>query len=167
MEVPMHELLVATAERAIRYLEHLDKRGVAPDPQTVARLAELDKPLSDHPSPAEETVALLDSYQAATMAMTGPRFFGFVVGGTLPAALASSWLANTWDQVTSKTVLTPLTAKLEEVALCWLRDLLGLPAETGVGFVTGATMAHFTCLVAARRAILKQAGWDVDADGMF
>src|SRR5947209_16977572 len=162
----MHELLTATAERAIRYLEGLNERGVAPDPAVVARLAELAIPLPDHPSSADETMALLDSYSAATMAMAGPRFFGFVIGGALPAALAANWLASAWDQNSALAVITPLTAKLEDVALCWLRDVLGLPAETGVGFVTGATMANFTCLAAARHSLLKQAGWDVEADGM-
>ena len=163
----MRELLNAAAERAIRYLEGLNRRGVAPDPTVVARLAELDIPLPDHPSPADETVALLDSYGAATMAIAGPRFFGFVTGGALPATLAANWLASAWDQNSAVAVATPLTAKLEDVALRWLRDVLGLPPETGVGFVTGATMANFTCLAAARHGVLTQAGWDVEADGMF
>jgi len=163
----MRELLITAAERAIRYLESLDERGVAPDPTVVARLSELDIPLPAHPSPAEETVALLDSYAAATMAMAGPRFFGFVIGGVLPATLAANWLAGAWDQNSALTAVTPFTAKLEDVALRWLRNVLGLPPETGVGFVTGATMANFTCLAAARHAVLAQAGWDVEADGMF
>ena len=163
----MRELLTAAAERAIRYLEGLNGRGVAPDPTVVARLAELAIPLPTNPSPAEETMALLDSYSAATMAMVGPRFFGFVIGGALPAALAANWLASAWDQNSALAEVTPLTAKLEDVALRWLRDVLGLPPETGVGFVTGATMANFTCLAAARHIVLKQAGWDVEADGMF
>src|SRR5439155_14851942 len=136
-------------------------------PAVVAHLAELDIPLPDHPSPADETVALLDSYNAATMAMAGPRFFGFVMGGALPATLAANWLAGAWDQNSAAAEVTPLTAKLEDVALRWLRDVLGLPPETGVGFVTGATVANFTCLAAARDSVLKQAGWDVEADGMF
>jgi len=163
----MRELLNAAAERAIRYLEGLNERGVTPDPTVVARLAELDIPLPDHPSPADETVALLDSYSAATMAIAGPRFFGFVTGGALPATLAANWLASAWDQNSAVAVATPLTAKLEDVSLRWLRDVLGLPPETGVGFVTGATMANFTCLAAARHSVLKQAGWDVEAEGMF
>jgi len=162
----MRELFIA-AERAIRYLEGLNERGVAPDPIAVARLAELDTPLPDQPSEAEEAVELLDSYGAATMAMAGPRFFGFVIGGALPATLAANWLAGAWDQNSAATVITPLTAKLENVALRWLRELLGLPPETGVGFVTGATMANFTCLAAARHSVLAQAGWDVEADGLF
>ncbi len=163
----MRELLIAAAERAIRYLEGLDGRRVAPDPTVVAHLAELDIPLPDHPSPADETVALLDSYSAATMAMAGPRFFGFVIGGALPATLAANWLAGAWDQNSALAGVTPLTAKLEDIAIDWLRDLLGLPPETGVGFVTGATMANFTCLAAARHAVLARAGWDVEADGLF
>src|SRR5205085_6026976 len=111
--------------------------------------------------------ALLDSYAAATMAIAGPRFFGGVMGGALPATLAANWLAGAWDQNTGYTVVTPLTVKLEDVALRWLLDVLGLPHEMGVGFVTGATMANFTCLVAARHAVLAQAGWDVEANGMF
>src|SRR5437588_3196783 len=163
----MRELLTAAAVRAIRYLEGLNQRGVAPDPTVFARLAELAIPLPTDPSPADETMALLDSYSAATMAMAGPRFFGFVIGGVLPAALAANCIASAWDQNSSATVITPLTVKLEDVALRWLRDVLGWPHEMGVGFVTGATMANFTCLVAARHAVLAQAGWDVEANGMF
>lgn len=163
----MRELLIATAERALRYLEGLNGRGVAPDPTVVARLTELAIPLPADPSPADETMALLDSYNAATMAMAGPRFFGFVIGGALPATLAANWLASAWDQNSALAEVTPLPAKLEDVALMWLRDVLGLPPETGVGFVTGATMANFTCLAAARHTVLSQAGWDVEADGMF
>src|SRR5712692_9436114 len=134
LEVPMRELLNAAAERAIRYLEGLNGRGVAPDPTVVARLAELDIPLPDHPSPADETVALLDSYSAATMAIAGPRFLGFVAGGVLPATLAANWLAGTWDQNAALAGVTPFTAKLEDVAFRWLREVLGMPPETGVGF---------------------------------
>jgi glutamate/tyrosine decarboxylase-like PLP-dependent enzyme len=163
----MRDLLVAAAERAILYLEDLDGRSVAPESKVVARLAELDIPLPDYPSSADNTVALLDSYSGATMAMAGPRFFGFVIGGALPATLAANWLADAWDQNTGLAVVTPLTAKLEDVALRWLRDVLDLPPETGAGFVTGATMANFTCLAAARHTVLKQVGWDVEADGLF
>ena len=154
----MRELLTAAAVRSIRYLEGLNERGVAPDPAVFARLAELAIPLPTDPSPADETMALLDSYSAATMAMAGPRFFGFVIGGVLPAALAANWLASAWDQNAALAEVTPLPAKLEDVALGWLRDVLGLPPETGGGFVTGATMANFTCLAAARHSVLKQAG---------
>src|SRR5438270_10963679 len=127
-EIPMRELLTDAAERAIRYIEGLNERGVAPDPTAVARLEELGIPLPARPSSADETVALLDSYNAATMAMTGPRFFGFVIGGALPATLAASWLASAWDQNSPLAAVTPLTAKPADVALCWLREILGLPS---------------------------------------
>src|SRR5450755_466088 len=163
----MHELLTATAERAIRYLEGLNERGVAPDRAVVARLAELAIPLPTDPSPADETIALLDSYNAATMAMAGPRFFGFVIGGSLPAALAANWLAGTWDQNCAFNSVTPGVARLEQTALRWLIDLFDLPPQTAAGFVTGATVANFTALAAARNAVLARVGWNVEAEGLF
>jgi glutamate/tyrosine decarboxylase-like PLP-dependent enzyme len=163
----MRDLLYDAAARALRYLEELETRGVAPDPAVVQRLSELQVPLPDGPSDPAETLAELDRYAGATMAMAGPRFFGFVIGGTLPATLAANWLAGAWDQNTGLANVTPLTALLEDVALRWLVDLLGLPEGTGAGFVTGATTANFTCLAAARHAVLAAAGWDVEADGLF
>lgn len=163
----MRDLLFDAATRASRYLDSLPERAVAPDPDAVARLSELDIALPEAPTDDETMLAELDSYSGATMAMAGPRFFGFVIGGALPATVAANWLATTWDQNTAFASVTPLTARLETVAARWLIDLLGLPAETGVGFVTGATMANLSCLVAARHAVLQAAGWDVEADGMF
>jgi glutamate/tyrosine decarboxylase-like PLP-dependent enzyme len=163
----MYDVLRDAAARALRYLDGLDERRVAPDPDAVARLRELDVPLPAGPSDPAATIAELDRHSGAVMAMSGPRFFGFVIGGTLPAALAANWLAGAWDQNAAFFAATPLAEKVEDVALGWLVDLLGLPAGTGAGFVTGATIANFTCLAAARHAVLKQAGWDVEADGLF
>jgi glutamate/tyrosine decarboxylase-like PLP-dependent enzyme len=163
----MRDLLHDTTTRALRYLDSLPERPVAPDRATVARLDALDIPLPDAPTDPAATLAELDSYASANMAMSGPRFFGFVTGGTLPAALAANWLAGAWDQNTIFASVTPLTAQVESVAARWLVDLLGLPKESGVGFVTGATLANFSCLVGARHALLHAAGWDVEADGMF
>src|SRR5205085_12015778 len=160
-------LRATAAERAIRYLERLSERGVAPDPIVVTRLAELAIPLPTDPSSADETMALLDSYSAATMAMAGPRFFGFVIGGSLPAALAANWLASAWDQNTGLYNSTPGTSHLEQVSLRWLLELLDLPRESAGAFVTGTTVAHITALAAARHAVLAKAGWDVEADGLF
>ena len=164
----MHDLLHTTAERAAQYLDGLDKRGVAPAPEALARLAELGGPLPDLPTDPADVLALLDRVGSpATVASTGGRYYGVVVGGTLPAALAANWLAAAWDQNAATAVLSPVSAALEAIAQAWLLDLLGLPAESGVGFVTGATMANFSALAAARHALLERAGWDVEAQGLF
>jgi glutamate/tyrosine decarboxylase-like PLP-dependent enzyme len=101
------------------------------------------------------------------MAMPSGRFFGWVIGGTLPAALAADWLVSAWDQNSGLRFATPATAAIEEAAGKWLLELLGLPEESGVGFATGATMANFTGLAAARWRLLADAGWDLDRDGLF
>ncbi len=100
------------------------------------------------------------------MAMPSGRFFGWVIGGTLPAALAADWLVSAWDQNSGLRFATPATAAIEEAAGKWLLELLGLPEESDVGFATGATMANFTGLAAARWRLLTDAGWDLDGDGL-
>ncbi len=162
-------LLEGAARRSIRYLDSLESRHVAPAPEAVSRLdAMLGGPLPAGPTSAEEVLRLLDeTCSPATMAMAGPRFFGFVIGGSLPASLAANWLAGAWDQNSALYNVTPATAVLEHVALSWLVDLFGLPAGTGGAFVTGATMANFSALVAARHAVLARTGWNVEADGLF
>lgn len=163
----MRTLLLGVADRAIRYLEGLDARSVAPVAGAIERLKKWDEPLPEEPTDPETVVALLDEIGSpATMAMAGPRFFGFVTGGALPAALAANWLAGAWDQCTSLSAVTPGTAMLERVALRWLLGVLGLPPTSGGAFVTGATMANFTALAAARHAVLARVGWDVEADGL-
>lgn len=164
----MRKLLAMTAERATRYIEALDKRSVAPSTRAVERLACWRVPLQRESIDPEAVIQELDDVGSpATMAMAGPRFFGFVIGGSLPAALAANWLAGAWDQNTGLYNVTPATAALEEVALLWLLDVLRLPVESGGAFVTGATVANFTALAAARHAVLAKAGWNVEADGLF
>jgi glutamate/tyrosine decarboxylase-like PLP-dependent enzyme len=164
----MEDLLHDTAARAARYLAGLDARAVAPASEAIARLAELDTPLPDGPSDPAEVVALLDTLGSpATTATAGGRYFGFVVGGTLPAALAASWLATAWDNDAGMALVSPIGARLEEVARRWLLDIFGLPPESAAAFVTGGTMANFSCLAAARHAVLARAGWDVERDGLF
>jgi len=164
----MRELLENTAQRAISYLEGLEERGVAPTPAAVAKLATLDQPLTEAPTAPEDVIKLLDEVcSPATMAMAGPRFFGFVIGGSLPVTVAANWLAGAWDQNSGLFTPTPATAQLEQVALNWLLDLFKLPSSCGGAFVTGATMANFSALAAARHALLKRAGWNVEADGLF
>jgi glutamate/tyrosine decarboxylase-like PLP-dependent enzyme len=161
-------LLEGAAARAISYLSGLDARAVAPDPAAVAALARFDEPLPDGPSDPEATLALLDEVGSpATVAMAGPRYFGFVIGGSLPVSVAANWLATAWDQNTGLFRVTPATATLEQVALGWLLELLKLPRESAGAFVTGATVANLTALAAARHAVLAGAGWDVEADGLF
>ena len=163
-----HTVLHRAAALAAEYLAGLQTRSVAPTPAALARLHSLDRPFPD--GPADPTAVLEELHAVgspATMATAGGRFFGFVVGGSLPAALAASWLAAAWDQDAGLAVLAPGAAAFEEVALRWLLDALGLPPGCAGGFVTGATMANFTALAAARHAVLRRAGWDVEADGLF
>ncbi|MGH2984874.1 MAG: pyridoxal phosphate-dependent decarboxylase family protein, partial [Solirubrobacterales bacterium] len=103
---------------------------------------------------------------AGLVASAGPRYFGFVIGGALPVAVAADWLTAAWDQNGGGYVVSPALSVAEEVAAGWVRELLGLPDACGVGFVTGCQMAHFTCLAAARHAVLRDAGWDVEAEGL-
>jgi glutamate/tyrosine decarboxylase-like PLP-dependent enzyme len=164
----MRELLIETAERATNYLEGLKERRVAPAPEDVERLLLLDKPLPEKPSDPQSVLRLLDEIGSpATVASAGGRFFGFVMGGSLPATLACNWLAGAWDQDAGMRVASPISAALENVSLKWLLDVLRLPAGCGGGFVTGATMANFTGLAAARHAVLKREGWDAEAQGLF
>jgi glutamate/tyrosine decarboxylase-like PLP-dependent enzyme len=115
-----------------------------------------------------KVLALLDEVGSpGTVANAGGRYFGFVNGGALPAARAANVLAAAWDQNAAFRVMSPTAAALEEIALAWMVELLGFPSSTGAGFVTGATMASFTCLAAARHALLSRAGWDVEAKGLF
>jgi glutamate/tyrosine decarboxylase-like PLP-dependent enzyme len=124
--------------------------------------------LPAQPSAPEQTLALLDELVSpATMAMAGPRFFGFVIGGALPAALAANWLAGAWDQNAAFASATPGVAQVEQIALRWLIELFDLPAQTAGAFVTGGTVANFTALAAARHAVLARAGWNVESDGLF
>ncbi len=117
--------------------------------------------------PAAEVVDYLAAKaEPGLMAMPSGRFFGWVIGGTLPAALAADWLVSAWDQNAGLRFATPATAAIEEAAGNWLLELLGLPAESDVGFATGATMANFTGLAAARWRLMADAGWDLDADGL-
>jgi glutamate/tyrosine decarboxylase-like PLP-dependent enzyme len=164
----MQDLVKDAARRAICYLEGLKERNVAPPPEAVERLKRFDVPLQEQPIAAMQVLAELDDIgSAATAASAGPRYFGFVTGGTLPAALAANFLAGAWDQNAVFHVASPTTAYLEEVCRRWLVELFGLPPEAGIGFVTGATMANFSALAAARHALLGRLGWDVEAQGLF
>jgi glutamate/tyrosine decarboxylase-like PLP-dependent enzyme len=164
----VRDLLTAAADRAIRYLETLDERSVTPTPQAIAALSQLDEPLPDEPeNPATVLARLDDIGSPATMAMAGRRFFGWVIGGSLPATVAANWLATAWDQNAAGVQPSPGASEFEKVALRWILEAVDLPRDCAAGFVTGATMANFTCLAAARQVVLKKAGWDVEGDGLF
>jgi glutamate/tyrosine decarboxylase-like PLP-dependent enzyme len=131
-------------------------------------LLQFDTSFPDEPLSAGELVDLLDRAAApATVINTGGRYFGFVNGGTLPGSLAASWLVSAWDQNSGMRICSPPAALLEEVALRWTAEAVGLPPECGGGIVTGATMANFSGIIAARHALLARRGWDVERDGLF
>ncbi len=164
----MKHLLNDAAARAASYLSSLETRAVAPTPQDIARLSEFAGPLPEEPCDPSQVLAQLDDIGSpATVTSAGGRYFGFVTGGTLPAALAANWMAGAWDQNVALRVMSPVSAALEQIVLEWLRELFGLPDSCGVGFVTGATMGNFTCLAAARHALLARAGWNVEEQGLF
>lgn len=162
------QLLEDVTSRAVKYLDGLEHRKVAPAGEAVERLGQLDRPLPEHPASPDEVIRELDDLVSpATTAMAGSRYFGFVIGGSLPAALAANWLAGAWDQNTGLYQSTPGTSRIEQVALRWLLEALGLPRDCAGSFVTGTTVAHITALAAARHAVLARTGWNVEADGLF
>jgi glutamate/tyrosine decarboxylase-like PLP-dependent enzyme len=162
------DLLRRTAELSIEYLASLPDRpvGVGSD------VAELREALvSGLPDRGEDPRAVIEHLAEiggrAAVATAGPRYFGFVIGGALPSAVAADWLTSTWDQNAGLYVAGPAASVVEEAVGTWLVDLFGLPSGTSYGLVTGCQMAHFTCLAAARQAVLERAGWDVTANGLF
>ena len=162
------DLFREAEERALRYLDNLPTRAVAPSKDAMQGLKRLDEPLPETPGDPRDTIRILDEVGSpATMATAGPRFFGFVIGGALPVTVAAQWLAAAWDQNVGRQDITPAASQLEWVALRWLVDLLGLPAGTGAAFVTGASVANMAALAAGRRAVLERAGWDVDERGLY
>ena len=164
----VRELLNDVAARAARYREEILDRRVSPSAEALRALDALREPFPPAPTAPEKVLALLDELGSpATLGMAGPRFFGWVIGGTLPAALAANWLAGAWDQNPGLFVASPIATLLEEICLRWLADALALPEAAGGGFVTGATVANFTALAAARHSVLMRAGWDVEGQGLF
>ena len=157
-----HALAIARA-----YIASRGDRPVWPTTTLDQLRAALGGPLPADPiDPATVIDALARAAEPGLVETTGPRYFGFVTGGALPATVAAEWLTAAWDQNVGLFVMSPAGAVVEEVAGTWLRDLLGLPASCSVGFVTGCHMANFTGLAAARHEMLRRAGWDVEADGL-
>ena len=169
LESETRGLLVEAANRAASYLEQLPVREVRALRGAAARLLEaLAGPLPSEPSPPADILAFLDQYGSpATVASAGGRYFGFVTGGALPVTVAAEYLATAWDQNCFSFVSSPAVACLESAALRWLREVLGLPTDAEGALVTGATMANFACLAAARNRTLQRYGWDADRQGLF
>ena len=162
------KLMRDAAERGIRYRKSLQGRKVAPAPEAVAAVARFREMLPEQGHGDAETLAMLDEIGSpASVAMAGPRFFGFVIGGSLPVSVAANWLATAWDQNSVMSEVTPAVAELENVSRRWLCELFGLPQDCAAGFVTGATVANFTALAAARHKVLADSGWDVERQGLI
>jgi glutamate/tyrosine decarboxylase-like PLP-dependent enzyme len=161
------DLLRRTAEIAADYLESLGERPVFPQVTPEELRAALGGPLPEEPVNPEQVLEdLAAGAEPGVVAMGSGRYFGFVIGGALPAALAADWLTSAWDQNAGLYVGGPSASVVEQVTREWLVELLGLPAEASIGFVTGTQMAHVTGLAAARFHVLDAAGWDVGADGI-
>jgi glutamate/tyrosine decarboxylase-like PLP-dependent enzyme len=161
------ELLNRTAAAAADFLESLDERAIEPGVSVEALREALGGPLPG--GPADPAMVLDDLIAAAEPGVVGipsGRYFGFVIGGALPAALAADWMTSTWDQNAGLYAGGPSTSVVEEVATAWLAELLGLPAGVSSAFVTGTQMAHVTALAAARFEVLRRTGWDVNARGL-
>ncbi|MBD3415319.1 MAG: aspartate aminotransferase family protein [Candidatus Aminicenantes bacterium] len=163
----MNEIIDTFSELAKKYLEHIDQRRVFPLKKDLDKMKALDVTLQKHVIDPLEVLRELDSFGSpATVASTGPRYFGFVTGGVLPAALGANLLAGVWDQNAGIEASSPISSYIEKICQKWLVDILKFPLEIGVGFVSGATMANFTCLASARYALLKKRGWDVQRKGL-
>lgn len=159
--------LSAASESAKAWLAALDERPIPPRVDIEDVKDALGRRLDDAGQDAEAVVRhLATAVEPGLMGMPSARFYGWVIGGTQPAALAADWLVSTWDQNTALRAVTPGVVAAEELAGEWILDLLGLPAGSDVGFVTGATVANFTCLAAARDAVLRDVGWDASLQGL-
>ncbi|WP_410588304.1 pyridoxal phosphate-dependent decarboxylase family protein [Amycolatopsis sp. lyj-23] len=164
----MHSLLARAAELAADYRAGLADRPVARPVDAAALRSAFGGPLPQHPTPPAEVLEhLARAADPGLVATAGPRFFGFVIGGALPAATAADVLAAGWDQNGFNAVLSPAAAAAEDVAGGWLKELLGIPAGASAGFVTGGQAANTVGLAAARHHVLAEAGWDVERDGLF
>jgi glutamate/tyrosine decarboxylase-like PLP-dependent enzyme len=162
------DLLRLTADLAASYLEALDERPVLPEADVEELRAALERPLPDGPTDPRDVIAALAADADPGLAgMAGGRWFGFVIGGALPAALAADWLTSAWDQNAGLFGPAPASAIAEEVAGEWLRELFGLPDGVSYGFVTGCQMAHVTALAAARSHLLNGVGWNFARDGLY
>ncbi len=164
----LRSLLTNAAERGVAYRESVAERHVAPSADAVTGVARFIEPMPVDGTDEQAVLSMLDEVGSpATVMMTGPRYFGFVIGGSLPVTVATNWLTTAWDQNVGMHEVTPATSTLERVAMDWMIDLFGLPLDCAASFVTGATVANFTALAAARNRVYSDIGWNVEADGLI
>jgi glutamate/tyrosine decarboxylase-like PLP-dependent enzyme len=163
----MYDALRLAYDASLAFRQGLAERPVGAQATLAELRATLGRPLTDRGEAPTRVIAdLIRDADPGIIAQPGPRYFGFVIGGSSEASLAADWLTSTWDQNSGLYATSPALAVVEEVAAHWLLELLGLPAGSGVGFVTGCQMAHVTCLAAARHEMLRRAGWDVEQEGL-
>jgi glutamate/tyrosine decarboxylase-like PLP-dependent enzyme len=161
------EALQTALQAALTHLEGLDHTSVAATVDRATLRKRLGKQFTNEGLPPEQVVAeLVEAVEGGILGFAGGRFFGWVAGGSLPAALAADWLTATWDQNSVLYASGPAAAVVEEVAGGWLKEILGLPARASFGFASGCQMAHLTCLASARHAVLAERGWDVEQQGL-
>ena len=165
---PYSNLLTKTLQHVCEYLSKIHTRSVFPESDKLSAMSGLDFDLPHESTDPKQVLDLIHQLGSpATVATNGGRYFGFVIGGTLPAALSANFLSAAWDQCAGLQVLSPVSEQMEIVAGRWIKELLKLPQDSAVGFVTGATQGNLTGLATARHALLKQMGWNVEAQGLF
>ena len=159
--------LSAAMRHALAHIDGLGERSVDATASLEDLRSRIDLPLEQQSMDPEQVIHdLVRACDGGIVGSAGPRFFGFVIGGSLPAALAADWMTSAWDQNSGLYVIGPAASLVEEVAARWLKSLFGLPDEASFAFVTGCQMAHVTCLAAARHRVLRRAAWDVERDGL-
>lgn len=164
----LESLLKDAALRGIEYRQSSLERSVAPAPEAVAAVNAFIEPMPQQGMDDAAVLAMLDDLGTpATVNMVGPRYFGFVIGGSLPVTVATNWLSTAWDQNVGMHEVTPATSTLELVSMAWMKELFGLPQDAAAAFVTGATVANFSALAAARNRVYNDVGWNVEADGLI
>jgi glutamate/tyrosine decarboxylase-like PLP-dependent enzyme len=168
MSTDLAPLLRQIADYASAYRAGSAQRPHRPNASFAEMLARYEAPAPEAGAPLDQIISELIALSEPGLAeMVGPRFFGWVIGGSAPAGMAADWIAGAWGQNTGNAHATPSSSAIEEISGRWLLELLDLPRESSVGFVTGATVANFTCLAAARGEVLRRVGWDAEAQGLF
>src|SRR3982751_3106908 len=168
LDPDFRDALNIALDRAVSHLEHLDETSVAATVGAASLRKRLEKPLAQTGLPPRQVIEeLAADVQGGLLGSAGGRFFGWVIGGALPAAVAADWLTSAWQQNAGLYACSPAAAIVEETVGRWLKEILGLPAQAGFALVTGCQMAHVTCLAAARHALLNKFGWNVETQGLY